>query len=708
MTWNTTTPGLTPGQAYPLIVRVTDGAANSNQTIELSPNIFLQPNPDNDPPIFNNFNPPRVWQTGTLFEYQVSATDPDNGPQNLTYKLINPPNWLRITSNGLITSAGTSGNSGLTPASPTSTTVEVEISDGGYVVSRTFNLNIVANPAAINKPPAFAPVAIPDGHVGQTNYQFTFSVSDPETNQVNVTLAPASMALGFALTSLGSNQYRVTWNITGTPGLVANESYTLTLNATDVNTGAGSSGLTTTVNVDIPLRPNPAVGNTAPHFVGPAIPNQDVAPGTTFHARVYAIDDDVSNLRLNYELINPPTGEEISIDHLGNVTWKVSPNFLEPNPTTPIVVPITVQVRDDFGALAATPRTFTITVKQDTVAPTVSVEVFESVGPIGSKFHFSVVADDNAGISDIRLALRPRSGGSDKIVSLFRDPAQPNRYIGSIDVSVADTYDVIATAVDTAFPAGLTGSAMSEVIVYDPATVISPTASISGIDNFEKLTDPNNAAENSFTFTVGFPAGEDASVVNWRVELLDTSGLGITLDSGTNTVTDRVVNIPIAAVPNGAYELRVTATNGVLAPVRDSRFISIDTVGVKTGDFNLSFTDLSIPVGGIPLTIRRTYDTKLVGDQSEFGPGWQLEFRDAHLSTVGLIPGDDSLLFPNSVDGFTIADELSGIPGTRGLYHAARRQARGIRVHARFWKATSLARLLDTLRSRQFKARRAN
>ena len=54
---------------------------------------------------------------------------------------------------------------------------------------------------------------------------------------------------------------------------------------------------------------------------------------------------------------------------------------------------------------------------------------------------------------------------------------------------------------------------------------------------------------------------------------------------------------------------------------------------LKIGNFTLSFTDLSIPVSGIPITVTRTYDSLNAGSQDDLGYGWRLEFRDTNLTT---------------------------------------------------------------------------
>jgi large repetitive protein len=52
---------------------------------------------------------------------------------------------------------------------------------------------------------------------------------------------------------------------------------------------------------------------------------------------------------------------------------------------------------------------------------------------------------------------------------------------------------------------------------------------------------------------------------------------------------------------------------------------------LKLGNFRLSFTDLTIPVTGIPINLTRTYDTLTSKQQDDFGYGWRMEFRDTDL-----------------------------------------------------------------------------
>lgn len=76
---------------------------------------------------------------------------------------------------------------------------------------------------------------------------------------------------------------------------------------------------------------------------------------------------------------------------------------------------------------------------------------------------------------------------------------------------------------------------------------------------------------------------------------------------------------------NGLYTLRLTVwdRNGNTA----SADVAVQVEGdLKLGNFALSFTDLAIPLSGIPLRIERHYDSrdKTLGD---FGVGWRLALR---------------------------------------------------------------------------------
>ena len=124
--------------------------------------------------------------------------------------------------------------------------------------------------------------------------------------------------------------------------------------------------------------------------------------------------------------------------------------------------------------------------------------------------------------------------------------------------------------------------------------------------------------------------------------------------------------------------LQVATNTGVVNVVEHNVGLSGE---LKLGNFQLTFTDLVLPVVGIPIEVTRVYDSLDVDIESELGFGWRLEFRDTDLR-VGLpesgledigihtafragtkvflnIPGQGRV-------GFTFTPEIRVLPGFDG------------------------------------------
>jgi RHS repeat-associated protein len=56
----------------------------------------------------------------------------------------------------------------------------------------------------------------------------------------------------------------------------------------------------------------------------------------------------------------------------------------------------------------------------------------------------------------------------------------------------------------------------------------------------------------------------------------------------------------------------------------------------KIGNFTLSFTDLSVPVAGIPIQITRTYDSR-IKSSSDFGFGWELAIKSTQVTVSDIL-----------------------------------------------------------------------
>ncbi len=118
----------------------------------------------------------------------------------------------------------------------------------------------------------------------------------------------------------------------------------------------------------------------------------------------------------------------------------------------------------------------------------------------------------------------------------------------------------------------------------------------------------------------------------WRLK--GETGSFTTFATGNTPVSNGVLGkLDPRLLLNGLYEIELTATDFQGQSVS----ISIDVVvegELKIGNFTLSFTDLEVPLAGLPIQVIRTYDSrdKRVGD---FGVGWTLSLSNVRLQEDG-------------------------------------------------------------------------
>src|SRR5207247_30696 len=96
----------------------------------------------------------------------------------------------------------------------------------------------------------------------------------------------------------------------------------------------------------------------------------------------------------------------------------------------------------------------------------------------------------------------------------------------------------------------------------------------------------------------------------WKVDYrLRTEGppVWVTLASGvTNVLNGMLATFDPTSLRNGIYDVRLTAVD-ILGTVTQTSIELRLVEGAKIGQFTLSFTDLQIPVSGLPITLTRTY-----------------------------------------------------------------------------------------------------
>jgi RHS repeat-associated protein len=158
---------------------------------------------------------------------------------------------------------------------------------------------------------------------------------------------------------------------------------------------------------------------------------------------------------------------------------------------------------------------------------------------------------------------------------------------------------------------------------------------------------PLNGA--SVTGSVPITVGAGMTLTNVKVEYWPASnpaGVTTLVEGAQGGPGATLATLDTTLVANGNYVVRVTATDA-----NGNQQVSQVTITVtgenKPGRITVSFTDLTVPVAGIPITIQRNYDSLERNQIGDFGYGWSLDLAGPRLEVA---PDND----------VTITDPVSG------------------------------------------------
>jgi fibro-slime domain-containing protein/RHS repeat-associated protein len=103
-----------------------------------------------------------------------------------------------------------------------------------------------------------------------------------------------------------------------------------------------------------------------------------------------------------------------------------------------------------------------------------------------------------------------------------------------------------------------------------------------------------------------------------------------TIASGSTPVTNALLGtFDPTLLLNGIYTVRLRAVNSG-GQISDSTVSAVVSGDLKVGNFTLSYTDLDVPLAGLPIQVIRTYDSRdtRTGD---FGAGWKLGLKNVRV-----------------------------------------------------------------------------
>ncbi len=276
--------------------------------------------------------------------------------------------------------------------------------------------------------------------------------------------------------------------------------------------------------------------------------------------------------------------------------------------------PVRLTVADEYGETIT--QSFEVTVVPDDRPPVVDLRLEENPFQLDSHpsepddwLTIVVTAVDNVGVETVSVTV------DGKVVEL--DSTGRAR----VEFDTPGVFQVVATAIDRA--ANL-AEATEELTVIDPYDAEAPTL---------VLITP--APGDVIGTSVDIVGTVDDQHVDYYTLSYAPIGVGsfTEFSRGTTPVIDGVLGrFDPSGLANDTYVLALYAQdlNGHSSRIKHV----IDVAGeVKLGNFTLSFTDLTIPVSGIPIVVTRTYDTLNSTEQGELGYGWTLEVRDTDLRT---------------------------------------------------------------------------
>jgi RHS repeat-associated protein len=568
---------------------------------------------------------------------------------------------LTIAPAGMTIDAGTGAilwTPDMTEVGPQNVAVQVDDGQGG-VATQTYQVVVAAQ--APNQSPAITSVPVQQATVGQL-YQYQVVAADPDGDPVTYALSsgPAGMKIDPA-TGL------VQW----TPTAAQVGPNVVTLAAVDPADARGMEQFTVVAQV-----------NLAPQIT--STPVTAVTAGLGYEYDVQANDPDGDTL--TYTVATGPGG--MTIDALGRVRWSPAAGDIGMHH-------VVLSVADSLGA--AVTQTFDVQVSTDTQPPQVSLVMSANPADIGTPVTFIVSATDDVAVQSLTLTV----GGTPLPLDANGQATMTASQVGQLAV--------VATATD---PAGNQGTASDTLTVINPQVTTAPEVAITAPADGAVITSPTDVTGTA----------NDPNLLSYTLEVAPFGSTAFTqIASGTQSIVNGVLGkFDPSGLANDTYVLRLTATNtGGLVSQTD---IQVSVAGnLKLGNFTLAFTDLSIPVSGVPITVSRIYDSLNAGSSSDFGYGWHLDFRHTDLRSNVPPVGPESVFFFNPFrdgtrlyvtlpggqrQGFTFQPVLNratellletvGLPEEDWLYDAAFQPDPGVTSQLSLTGATTLLRDLTT------------
>jgi YD repeat-containing protein len=398
--------------------------------------------------------------------------------------------------------------------------------------------------------------------IGRDDNFFTLTYSLP--------VAPAGMVINSATGE-------ITWSPQATQGGVHN--VTVAVRNVLGETGTQSYQVTVAVIVNRP----------------PVITSIPLTAATTGQLYAYQCRaTDPAGRPLTFSLLAAPTSMTIDAQS-GVVQW-----------TPPLgasgSVPVTILVQNDRGFTDT--QSFQITLTSAVNHPPVITSTAVTAATVGQLYSYQVRATDpDSDPLAFSFVSAPVGMAIDAATGLIQWTPD-SQAVGdwTVTVRVQDPGPLVGTQrfqlqVQRAYP-------------VPDITIISP-------DPGSLLKKPVDVIANISDPSPGNPP------VDWAVDLLRGDNRASRIASGRGALSGgTIARLDPTLLRDDSYTLVITVSR--LGQVDSQAFgYSVFSGSLKLGNFTTSFTDIAIPVAGIPMVISRVYDS-LDPASYEFGAGWRL------------------------------------------------------------------------------------
>ena len=334
--------------------------------------------------------------------------------------------------------------------------------------------------------------------------------------------------------------------------------------------------------------------NASPQIV--SVPPTSAIVDTSYQYPVQVIEPDGETVVFSLDVA--PVG--MTIDASGLLTW---------TPTMPGTEAVVVRATDTRGG--STTQAFSVTAAPTAFAdldpPIVAVSTSADFATPGNDVLVAVEAIDNVGVTTTTLLV-------DGVPTPLDAAGQ-----ATINLGVAGPVALTAQATDAA---GNTGSDDKIVVFVDATVTTPPTADITSPANGATLTGP--------TDIVGTAASPGFSRYVLEYAETGTNAYASLVESSQPVSGDVLGTFDPTLFCNGVFDLRLTVENiGGLIAV-DTVTVEVDSGEQKIGLYTLTFNDIDVAFGTLPLGVVRTYDSRMK-TSGDFGIGWTINLSGLKL-----------------------------------------------------------------------------